>query len=310
MPKKKNNTVKENKTMSKLETMLAEEQQRSDTYKVQKSAERDELNTMSDEMVTKATTEPETYLRYLELQADNPAYSAGNILLAMAQNPEATMLHSLEQWNKLGRSVKPQETGVKVRVSAPYEKDGRKLYGYKVGRAFDVSQTTGRELPEKSAVAENTPEMDTALRKLIRMSPVPVKSSAAVAEDVLYDPKEKVIEAKPDLSDTALFAALAREIYHASSHENNKAIEYDRAENELDAQSVSYMLCHSIGIDCKQPDASCVSLFYIDMEPKDQRDIFDGMRQSFHSMQQEIVKELAPPEKSQTRGNRHRGASR
>ena len=310
MPKKKTKIEKENKTMSKLETMIAEEQQRSDDWKEQKDAEREELNTMSDEMVTKATTEPETYLRFLELQADNPAYSASNILLALSQNPKVTMLHSLEQWNKLGRSVKPQETGVKVRVSDPYEKNGRKLYGYKVGRAFDISQTTGPELAKKPSLAENTPELDEALRKLIRMSPVPVKSSAEIADDALYDPKEKAIEAKPDLSDTALFLALAREIYHASTHANNKAIEYDRGENELDAQSVSYMLCRSFGIDCKQPDMADVGAFYIDMEPQERRDIFDGMRQSFRAMQQDIQKELAPPAKEQTRGTKRRGVSR
>ena len=310
MPKKKTNSVKETKPMSKLETLINEEQQRSDSWKEQKDAEREELNTMSDEMVTKATTEPETYLRYLELQADNPAYSASNILLALSQKPEVTMLHSLEQWNKLGRSIKPQETGVKVRVSAPYEKDGRKLYGYKVGRAFDVSQTTGKDLAEKVPVEENTPEMDAALRKLIRMSPVPVKSSAEVAGDALYDPKEKTIEVSPELSDAQTFSALAREIYHASSHENNKAIEYDRGENELDAQSVGYMLCRSFGIECKQPDAADVAAFYTDMEPQERRDIFDGMRQSFRVMQQEIQKELAPPAKEQTRGAKRRGASR
>ena len=296
--------------MSKLETMIAEEQQRTDSWKEQKDAERGELNTLSDEMVTRATTEPETYQQFLTLQADNPAYSASNILLTMAQNPEATQIHSLEQWNKLGRSIRPQETGVKVRVSDPYEKNGRKLYGYKVGRAFDVSQTTGKDLAEKLAVAENTPEMDAAMRKLIRMSPVPVRASTELAEDALYNPSEKVIEMNPELGDAQIFSALAREIYHASSHENNRAIEYDRGENELDAQSVGYMLCRSFGIECKQPDAADVAAFYTDMEPQERRDIFDGMRQSFRAMQQEIQKELAPPAKEQTRSAKRRGMSR
>ena len=119
-----------------------------------------------------------------------------------------------------------------------------------------------------------------------------------------------MIEVKPELSDAELFSALAREIYHATTHANNKAIEYNRGENELDAQSVSYMLCFNLGVDGKEPDAIDVAAFYTDLEPKDRRDIFDGMRQSFRSMQQEIVKELAPPEKSQTRGTKHRGASR
>ena len=294
--------------MSKLETLINEEQQRSDSWKEQKDAERAELNQLSDNTITCATTEPETYLRYLNLQADNPAYSASNILLVMGQDSEATLLHSLEQWNKMGRSIRAQETGIKVRVSAPYEKDGRKLYGYK--GAFDVRQATGAVLPERQTVAENSPVMDAALRKLIRMSPAPVTPSAEVAEDALYDPREKVIQVKPDLSDAQTFSALAREIYHASYHENNKAIEYNRGENVLDAQSVSYMLCRSFGIDCKAPDIADVGAFYTDMEPQDRRDIFDGMRQSFRAMQQDIQKELAPPAKDQTRGAKRRGVSR
>ena len=117
---------KEAKPMSKLETLIDEEQQRSDRWKEQKAAERGELNAMSDEAVTRTTTEPEAYLRYLDVQADNPAYSASNVLLAAAQRPDVTVFHSLEQWNKMGRSVKAQETGIKVRVSDPYMQDGRK----------------------------------------------------------------------------------------------------------------------------------------------------------------------------------------
>lgn len=296
--------------MSKLETLINEEQQRSSSYKEQKAAERNELNQMSDESVMRATTDPESYLCYLQMQADNPSYSASNILLALAQNPEATMIHSLEQWNKLGRSVKPHETGVKVRVSDPYEKDGRKLYGYKVSRAFDIRQTTGRDVVGRLPLEDNTPQMDAALRKLIRMSPVPVKSNAEIAEDAFYNPQEKVIEVSPDLSDSELFAALAREIYHASAHGRDIDSEYNRGENTLDAESVGYMLCVNFGVACEEPDASDVGAFYTDMEPKDRRDIFDGMRQSFRAMQQDLSKELAPPQKSKNRTNQHRGNSR
>ena len=114
--------------MSKLDAFIQEKQQRSEEWKAQKTAERDELNAWSDNAILTATIDPNAYLHYLDVQADNPRYSASNILLAMEQNPEITYINSLKGWNELGRSVKREETGLKVRVSDPYIKDGRQLY--------------------------------------------------------------------------------------------------------------------------------------------------------------------------------------
>ena len=304
---------KEAKPMSKLETLIDEEQQRSDAWKEQKTAERNELNALSDEAVTRTTTEPEAYLRYLDVQADNPAYSASNVLLAAAQRPDVTVFHSLEQWNKMGRSVKAQETGIKVRVSDPYMRDGRKYYGFKIDRAFDISQTEGKDVAARLPIEEESPQMETALRKLLRLSPVPVRTSAEAEFDACYDPAAKTIFVSPGLSEAKQFAALAREVYHASAHENSRAGEYDREQYALDAESAGYMLCRSFGVPCEKPDAAKVAELYADMEPMERRDILDGIRQSFRSMQQEIVKELMPKTKTraeQSRALRSRGMTR
>ena len=100
--------------MSKLDAFIQEKQQRSEEWKAQKTAERDELNAWSDNAILTATMEPSAYLHYLDVQADNPRYSASNILLAMEQNPEITYINSLQCWNALGRSVKREETGLKA----------------------------------------------------------------------------------------------------------------------------------------------------------------------------------------------------
>ena len=299
--------------MSKLENLIDEEQQRSEAWKEQKTAERNELNTLSEEAVTTTTTEPEAYLHYLDLQADNPAYSAGNVMLVAAQAPEATVFHSLEQWNKMGRSIRPQETGIRVRVSDPYMRDGRKYYGFKIDRVFDISQTVGREIAEKLPLEEDTPQMETALRKLLRLSPVPVRTDPEAAFDALYLPDEKAIVMSPELSDTKVFAALAREVYHASAHANGRDGDYVREDYTLDAESAGYMLCRNFGVPCEKPDVSRLLELYADMSPMECRDILDGIRQSFRSMQQEIQRELLPKTKTraeQNRSNRNRSASR
>ena len=75
--------------MSKLDAFIQEKQQRSEEWKAQKTAERDELNAWSDNAILTATMEPNAYLHYLDVQADNPRYSASNILLASKKFPHS-----------------------------------------------------------------------------------------------------------------------------------------------------------------------------------------------------------------------------
>ena len=111
--------------MAKLDDLIQQKQQRDEDWKAKKTAEREELRQLSDDAVMRVTSEPNAYLRYLDTQAINPQYSAANVMLAMAQNPDITYINSLENWGRLGRSVNREETGLKIRVSDPYVKDGR-----------------------------------------------------------------------------------------------------------------------------------------------------------------------------------------
>ena len=49
--------------------------------------------------------QPELYVKYLDMQGDNPTYSAGNIALVMFQDPEATVFGTAERWKTLNRGV-------------------------------------------------------------------------------------------------------------------------------------------------------------------------------------------------------------
>ena len=285
--------------MSKLDAFIQEKQQRSEEWKAQKTAERDELNAWSDNAILTATMEPNAYLHYLDVQADNPRYSASNILLAMEQNPEITYINSLQGWNALGRSVKREESGLKVRVSDPYIKDGRQHRGYKIGRVFDISQTTGKGTVPKLTVRENTPEMDTALRKLLDLSPVKIVTSTTTYEDARYDPASQEITVSANLTDCQTFTALAREIVHAQIHNHGKYPYYSRNECALDADSVSYMLCRSFDLPAKKPDVSRIATSFNDMDAQDRRGVLDSLQQLFRRMQGEIQREVSPQERKQ-----------
>ena len=86
------------------------------------------------------TTSPEAYARYLDMQGDNPSYSAGNIALMLKQGPEgSTIFFTRERWKPQGRSVldDQQDKGSKIFVKTT---SGR---GYTLADAFDISQTQG-----------------------------------------------------------------------------------------------------------------------------------------------------------------------
>ena len=235
--------------MAKLDDLIQQKQQRDEDWKAKKTAEREELGQLSDDAVMHVTSEPGAYLHYLDTQAINPRYSASNVLLAMAQNPEITYINSLEVWNRLGRSVNRDEDGMKIRVSDTYVKDGREYHGYKIGRVFDISQTHGKAGVPALSLKDNTPEMDAALRRLLDSSPVPVVTSSTMYQDAVYDPKTQSITVSSRLIDSKIFAALSREIVHAGIHDHGRYPYYTREDCAMDAESVSYMLCRNFGVE-------------------------------------------------------------
>ena len=233
--------------MAKLDDLIQQKQQRDEDWKAKKTAEREELGQLSDDAVMRVTSEPDAYLHYLDTQAINPRYSASNVMLAMAQNPEITYINSLEVWNRLGRSVNRDENGMKIRVSDTYVKDGREYHGYKIGRVFDISQTHGKAGVPALSLKDNTPEMDAALRRLLDSSPVPVVTSSTMYQDAVYDPKTQSITVSSRLIDSKIFAALSREIVHAGIHDHGRYPYYTREDCAMDAESVSYMPRRRLG---------------------------------------------------------------
>ena len=147
----------------------------------------------------------------------------------------------------------------------------------------------------KLTVREDTAEMDTALRKLLDQSPVKVVTSTTLYEDARYDPASQEITVSANLTDTQTFTALAREIVHAQIHDHGRYPYYSRNDCALDANSVSYMLCRSFGIQTKHPDASRIATLFEDMEPQDRRGVLDSLQQIFRKMQGNIQREISPP---------------
>ena len=290
--------------MAKLDDLIQQKQQRDEDWKAKKTAEREELGQLSDDAVMHVTSEPGAYLHYLDTQAINPRYSASNVMLAMAQNPDITYINSLESWGRLGRSVNREESGLKIRVSDPYVKDGRQYHGYKIGRVFDITQTHGKAAPPAMTLRDNTPEMDAALRRLLDSAGVPVVTNDAMYQDAFYDPKTQSIVVSTRLSDSKIFAALAREIVHAGIHDRGRYPYYSREGCAMDAECVSYMLCRNFGVDIPQPNVSGVRQAFDGMEAQDRRSVVDSLQKYFRKLQRDIQREISPQERKQSEQDR------
>ena len=288
----------------KLDDLIQQKQQRDEDWKAKKTAEREELSQLSDDAVMRVTSEPNAYLHYLDTQAINPQYSAANVMLAMAQNPDITYINSLESWGRLGRSVNREETGLKIRVSDPYVKDGRQYHGYKIGRVFDITQTHGKAGPPAMTLRDNTPEMDAALRRLLDSAGVPAVTNDAMYQDAFYDPKTQSIVVSTRLNDSKTFAALAREIVHAGIHDHGRYPYYSREGCAMDAECVSYMLCRNFGVDTPQPNVSGVRQAFDGMEAQDRRSVVDSLQKYFRKLQRDIQREISPQERKQPEQDR------
>ena len=107
--------------MANLEQIVSRKAENDTKWKEAQQAERENTTAMQDAGITEITSNPEAYARYLEMQGDNPSYSAGNIALVMFGNPEATVFGTRDRWKTLNRSVMDSEknNGVKIFARSP-----------------------------------------------------------------------------------------------------------------------------------------------------------------------------------------------
>lgn len=251
---------------------------------------------MQDAGIMEIVMNPEAYARYLELQGDNPAYSPGNIALAMAQNPEITQFGTREKWKTLGRSVSDAEAqkGVKIFSRGSFGK------GYVLADAYDVTQTYGREVKQVK-LEKDTPEMETALTTLLNYAVVPVTVDDSLNTPALYDERAMELYVNPNYPDNEAFPAIAGEIAHSRFHAKGANTAYDRMESELDAQSVSYILCRRFGVERELPDLSGLDAAYNGWTPQEVRRALDCVQDMSKRIGGSIERDITPQQ--HTRGH-------
>jgi len=185
----------------------------------QKREQRQELYNLIEEMLEKTLADPSALSDYLNMQARLGKTSVANTLLMIAQKPNATFISGFDDWQKRGRSVKRGEKAALVlEANGEYERsDGTMGVNFDVKRVFDISQTYGKPIRERTA-----PPIKTALKAITTNVPVPVKLSEGISQSVgaMYSEKDNTVYVARGVEGNELFFALSRELARAPSGAN------------------------------------------------------------------------------------------
>ncbi len=199
--------------------------------------------------------------RYLRYQSRFHRYSANNVLLIAAQCPDATQVASFGAWRAMGRAVRRGERAIwilaPILVRARDERDATELRGFRPVPVFDVSQTEGSVLPAPCvplAGASGAEHYDAlvAVARSWDFSVLDHDFVGGVHGDCDHRVRRLRVERRDPPSQRV--KTLAHELAHGFLH----AQVVSRAEAELEAESVAFVVCHALGID-----SGCYSFGYL-----------------------------------------------
>jgi antirestriction protein ArdC len=229
----------------------------------------------------------EKYRNYLRTMSRFHNYSLNNQALIHLQRPDATLVAGYNRWrDKFSRHVLRGEKGITIIAPTPYKKkieqekldpdtklpildaDGKvmteekeiEIPMFRPVKVFDYAQTDGKPLPERvaSPVANLTGSVENYeafMEALRRSSPVPVEFKPLSADmDGYFSPKSQSITLREGMSEVQTVSAAVHEIAHAKLHNYGlqQAAERkakSRNTEEVEAESVSFMVCAYFGIE-------------------------------------------------------------
>lgn len=279
--------------MANLEAIIAGKAARDSEWQAQQQAERENVTAMQDAGVELIATDADYYLRYLAMQGDNPTYSAGNVAIAMVGLENVTIFGTADRWKSLHRTVKDGEVGVKI-----FARDQRTRQ-YTLADAFDVSQTQGQDV-KQTVLRDDSKEMATALETLLNYSKATPATDKELDAPAYYDEEQRELAINPEYPDGVAFASIAAEVALTRFHDKGRNPDYSWARYELDAQSVSYILCRRYGIEPKAPNMDRLAERFAGMTPQEAREVLDKIQDMSKQIGRSIDRSLE--EKQRSRG--------
>ena len=102
----------------------------------------------------------------------------------------------------------------------------------------------------------------------------------------------------PAFSHSEAVAAIAAEVAHSRIHAKGANPNYDHEEVDLDAQSISYILCRQFGIKRDTPDLSRLEELYEGWDPQQRRSALDQIQGMSKQFGGSIERNITPQQRS------------
>ena len=207
------------------------------------------------------------YQEYLEVMSRFHSYSARNCMLILMQRPDATMVAGYRKWQKdFNRQVRRGEKSIGILAPIQHKAVVRETdketgevtdhehvwNSFKVVSVFDVSQTDGEELPTLARkLTEDVDGFDALVSKIKGVARVTVEiAEIEGAENGFYSPADKKIVVRSGMSEAQTVKTMVHEIAHSMLHcEGGEEEDANRSKREVQAESVAFVVCNSLGID-------------------------------------------------------------
>lgn len=209
----------------------------------------------------------EDWRAMLEVARRFHRYSANNVLLILAQRPDATRVAGYTTWRHLGRQVRRGEHGIAIlapmvsRVRPVDEHDEAEhpsltkvLRGFRVVHVFDLAQTEGEPLPDVApeilCAAAPAAAFD-AIAELLRADDYQLLRADCSPANGKTHFLSRTVVVRPDLPPAQALKTLVHELAHTRLHDGSEYGAGCRGVAEVEAESVAYLVCGSLGVETR-----------------------------------------------------------
>jgi DNA primase len=211
-------------------------------------------------------TTSDDWLRWLDVARRFHRYSFWNTVAILTQAPHATQVAGYQRWKSLGRQVRRGERAIRILAPCPRrrtvvddttgeETTVTRVAGLKVASVFDISQTDGPPLPEPPISRLDGPDPGPLRHHLadlvraehytFRVGPMPPGHEQA---NGVTDFADRTVTLREDLAPAQVAKTTAHELSHVLLHRPGTH-DLDRARQEIEAESVAYIVLGAHGIE-------------------------------------------------------------
>lgn len=289
-------------------------------YKAKKKEEMDDLFHRIDEGV-KAVFESEKYKEYLRVMSKFTDYSARNCLLIAMQKPDASLVAAYGKWKSLGRQVNKGESGIAILAPIPYkikreeqadDEQPEEIEGiaFKKVYVFDVSQTSGKDLPEymQELNGEIEPEQMTAVLDALRRAtgiPISFEDIPGGAKGYYSHAEDKIV-IQTGMSDTQTLKTAFHESAHKLLHDENleiPTVKSSRGEKEVQAESTAFIVADHFGLDTSEYSFPYIASWSSGKQLEQLNRVLSEIQTAARTLITAVIEGLAALEQSQNEEN-------